>query len=315
MLSRVRRWRGARRVRCACPLTFAVALSPAPIGPSPPPALRTGTCGFPASGSPVGSCISHAERRFGALLAVPAALPAPVPRSCTASPARCLSPTRRQTCSRPDGTEPPFSPAPSLTHVMLRNSPPLHAGFVGKATPAGLRPSVIPPHLRPLSSTGITPRLQYYGPLRHPAGPACPSRGSGCRVHGTDSRVRGWRGALSVATLSIFHACRRHYPGGNRPVHSSLSSRPVGGLPRDVSRRVDFRNNRFEACSAFTRVPASAAWSREPLQGGHFYQKVLHAHIVTSIEPLWPLPAGTTRCWVARRRVRGWRGALRVRCV
>ena len=77
---------------------------------------------------------------------------------------------------------PSVSPAPSLTHVMLRNSLPLHAGFIGKATPAGLRPSVIPPHLRPLSSTGITPRLQSYAPLRHPAGPACPSRGSGCRV-------------------------------------------------------------------------------------------------------------------------------------
>ena len=148
----------------------------------------------------------------------------PAPRSCTASPARCLSPARRQACSRPDGTEPPFGPAPSLTHVMLRNSPPLHAGFVGKATPAGLRPSVIPPHLRPLSSTGITPRLQYYGPLRHPAGPACPSRGPGCRVHGTGRASR-------VATLSIFHACRRHYPGGNRPVPMSPSSQPVGGLP------------------------------------------------------------------------------------
>ena len=99
------------------------------------------------------------------------------------------------------------------------DSPPLHAGFVGKATPAGFRPSVIPPHLRPLSSTGITPRLQYYGPLRHPAGPACPSRGSGCRVHGT---VRASR----VATPSIFHACRRHYPGGNRPgLRRSLPSR------------------------------------------------------------------------------------------
>ena len=151
------------------------------------------------------------------------ALP-PAPIGCTASPARCPSPTRLQACSRPDGTEPPFSPAPSLTHVMLWDSPPLHAGFVGKATPAGFRPSVIPPHLRPLSSTGITPRLQYYGPLRHPAGPACPSRGSGCRVHGTGRASR-------VATLSIFHACRRHYPGGNRPVPMSLSSRPVGGLP------------------------------------------------------------------------------------
>ena len=75
-----------------------------------------------------------------------------------------------------------------------------------------------------LPSAGITPRLQYYGPIRHPAGPACPSRGPGCRVHGT---VRASR----VAALSTFHACRRHYPGRNQPVRSSLSSQPVGGLP------------------------------------------------------------------------------------
>ena len=50
------------------------------------------------------------------------------------------------------------------------------------------------------------------------------SRGPGCRVHGADRASR-------VAALSIFHACRRHYPGGNRPVRPSLSSRPVGGLP------------------------------------------------------------------------------------
>ena len=80
------------------------------------------------------------------------------------------------------------------------------------------------PNSGPLPSTGITPRPQYYGPIRHPAGPACPSRGSGCRVHDTDRASR-------VATLSIFHACRRHYPGGNQPVVPSFSSRPVGGLP------------------------------------------------------------------------------------
>ena len=54
--------------------------------------------------------------------------------------------------------------------------------------------------------------------------PACPSRGPGRRVHGTARASR-------VATLSIFHACRRKYPGGNRPVRSSLSSQPVSGLP------------------------------------------------------------------------------------
>ena len=149
----------------------------------------------------------------------------PAPRSCTASPA--IAPLRRAAKPVHALTAPSLqsvSPAPSLTHVMLRSSLPLHAGFIGKATPAGLRPSVIPPHLRPLSSTGVTPRLQSYGPLRHPAGPACPSRGSGCRVHDTDRTSR-------VATPSIFHTCRRHYPGGNRPVLLSLASRPVSGLP------------------------------------------------------------------------------------
>ena len=176
-------------------------------GSTPCPPNRT--CGSPASGSPVGSCISHTERQFGAAsshrrsLAVPVALRAPgsqklhgftrgAPLRHTARPVHALSAPSLQS----------VSPAPSLTHVMLRNSLPLHAGFIGKATPAGLRPSVIPPHLRPLSSTGVTPRLQSYRPLRHPAGPACPSRGSGCRVHGTDWTSR-------VATPSIFHACRR----------------------------------------------------------------------------------------------------------
>ncbi len=80
------------------------------------------------------------------------------------------------------------------------------------------------PDSGPLPSAGVTPRLRYYGPIRHPVGPACPSRGPGRRVHGTNRASR-------VATPSIFHACRRHYPGGNRPVLSSLSSQPVGGLP------------------------------------------------------------------------------------
>ena len=78
--------------------------------------------------------------------------------------------------------------------------------------------------LRALPSAGVTPRLRYYGPIRHPAGPACPSRGPGCRVPGTGRASR-------VAAPSIFHACRRHYPGGNRPVRLSLSSRPAVGLP------------------------------------------------------------------------------------
>ena len=174
------------------------------------------------------------------------------------------------------------SPAPSLTHVMLRDSPPLCAGFLGNATPAGLRPSVISPHLRPLPSTGITPRLRYYGPLRHPAGPACPSRGPGCRVHGTGRTSR-------VATPSIFHACRRHYPGGNRPVLSSLSSQPVGGLPLISEGSASATPVSRPAQRSLSFRPAwSLGHPRRPFSPEGFNPcRCLH-------EPLWPLPAGTT---------------------
>ena len=186
------------------------------------------TCGFPAFGSPVGSCISHTERRSGAAsshrrsLAVPVALRAPgsqklhgftrgAPLRRVARPVDALTAPSLQ----------PVSPAPSLTHVMLRDSPPLCAGFLGNATPAGLRSSVIPPHLRLLPSTGITPRPPVLrASSATTASPACPSRGPGCRAHGTGMASR-------VATPSIFHACRRHCPGGNRPVH------PVARFPAD----------------------------------------------------------------------------------
>ena len=187
------------------------------------------TCGFPASGSPVGSCLSHAERRFGVTLTVPMALRAPGSQklhgftravSLAVAPPGLVTPRRYRAIGQL---------GPSLTHVMLRNSLPLHAGFLGKATPAGLRSSVILPHLRPLSSTGITPRLRYYGPLRHPAGPACPSRGPGCRAHGTDRASR-------VATPSIFHACRRQYPGG-KPAGALVALFPAGRRPSPIYRR------------------------------------------------------------------------------
>ena len=205
------------------PLAFAAVLSPAPIGPFPPPALRTGRADFPHpalqwdhASRTRNAGASHRGTDGVACLRLPeAARPhlRGVPRPRAAGPVHAPAvPGLR------------LGPAPSLTHVMLRNYPPLDAGFVGRATPAGLRSSVIPAHLRLLSSAGITPRLRYYEPLRHPAGPACPSRGPGCRVHGTGRASR-------VAAPSIFHACRRHYPGGNRPVRVSLTSRPVNGLP------------------------------------------------------------------------------------
>ena len=134
----------------------------------------------------------------------------------------------------------------------------------------------------PLPSTGVTPRPRYYGPIRHPAGPACPSRGSGCRVHGTGRASR-------VATLSIFHACRRQYPGGNRPVLASLSSQPVGGLPLIT---VGSASASCVSGPARRSLAFRPAWSLSrpgrPFSPECFNPcRYLH-------EPPWPLPAEAT---------------------
>ena len=117
----------------------------------------------------------------------------------------------------------PFGNRPSLQHVTLpgssteiRGTRPSHS-----QSPS---PFHVALHLRPLPSTGITRLLRYYRPLRHPAGPDWPSRGSGWRVHATDRASR-------VAASFIFHACRRQYPGRYRSVHMSLASRSTDGLP------------------------------------------------------------------------------------
>ena len=62
-------------------------------------------------------------------------------------------------------------------------------GVVGCATPVSLLPSVIPPHLRSLPSTGITPLLRYSEPLRHPASPRPDPAGSPVPCVHTPDRV------------------------------------------------------------------------------------------------------------------------------
>ena len=60
--------------------------------------------------------------------------------------------------------------------------------------------------------------------------------------------------ASRVASIPLFHACRRHYPGGDG--RCSCRSLPNRWQPSPLLRRVGFRITRFEACSAFTRVAA-----------------------------------------------------------
>ena len=130
-------------------------------------------------------------------------------------------------------------------------------------------------------NAGITRHPRYYEPIRHPAGPACPSRGSGWCVLTTDRVSR-------VATIPLFHACRRHYPGGTgRCPRRSLPGR---WQPSPRYGRVGFRIARFEACSAFTRVAARmvARPPRRPVPSECFRPcRCLH-------NPLRLLPAGAT---------------------
>ena len=132
-------------------------------------------------------------------------------------------PVCRQTCSRPGGVE-PFGSDPFASACDAFRSLCPQGGVIGWATPAGIHPFRVPPHLRLLPSTGITRRPQYYGPLRHPDGPDWSSRISGWCVHTTDRASR-------VASSFILQTCRRHYPGGNDPVRLSLASRTAVGLP------------------------------------------------------------------------------------
>ena len=120
----------------------------------------------------------------------------------------------------PSSSDDPFTFACDASGV----SGPL-PGFQAFATPGTLPPSVTAPHLRPLPSTGITRLLQYYEPLRHPAGPASPSRGPG------SVRASPPTGLPMLLPSFSFHACQRHYPGGSRGVPASLASPSVFGLP------------------------------------------------------------------------------------
>ena len=60
--------------------------------------------------------------------------------------------------------------------------------------------------------------------------------------------------ASRVASIPLFHACCRQYPGGNG--RCSRRSLPDRWQPSPWGRRVGFRITGFGACSAFTRVTA-----------------------------------------------------------
>ena len=90
-----------------------------------------------------------------------------------------------------------------------------HYGVKLRITPTGLSPASAAASLAALPRPALPGVFGRTGLSATLAARSCPSRGSGWCVHTTDRASR-------VATSSLFHTCRRHYPGGNGPVHLSL---------------------------------------------------------------------------------------------
>ena len=174
------------------PSASAPALGPAPMDPSPPPALRSVRADFPHTALRCDHASRTRNTRLRQLPAMPVARGSggccrPASRSRTPpsalpladAPAGLFTPRRHRTSFR--------SARPhALMHAMLPDCPPLHSGLPGSRRSRRPSPVRHPSTPEALSSTGITPPLQSYGPLRHPASQACPSGGSGCRVRGTN---------------------------------------------------------------------------------------------------------------------------------
>ena len=172
---RVKGWRANCRVRWrfrrfrSGPQSGSHGHVSSPCSPNP-------ACRFPAPGSPVGSCASHTDRlcesdtQAVGLSRHDLRMRHSFRPACPPRLRRAAEPVHASATSNHSGS------TPSLMHVMLPESLPSTRG-PGIATPASLLPSDIAPHLRPLSSTGITRRFQSYGPLRHPDRPGLPLAG------------------------------------------------------------------------------------------------------------------------------------------
>ena len=117
----------------------------------------------------------------------------------------------------------------------------LHAGSIGRATPAGLLPFPSFHTLRPLSSTGTTRRPQSYRSLSAALRStlACPSRGSGWCVH----IIEQGSTRRQLPRLPIFRTdADANTPTGTVRDTCRLSARSVvGTLPQNLRSEVGSR--------------------------------------------------------------------------
>ena len=112
--------------------------------------------------------------------------------------------------------------------------------------------SVPLPTQGPFPRRALPPRPRYYGPIRHPAGPACPSRGSGCR------RARHRQG---FPCCYAFHLpCMPTPLPRRKPAGCPVALFPASRRPSPCHRRIGFRITPFRGLLGvhFTFRPA---WS------------------------------------------------------
>ena len=209
----------------------------------------------------------------------------PASRSCTASPAVPLSdaPSGLFTPLTAPSLPPSVGPTPSLLHVMPPDS-----------------------YVQPLKRGSRQSHSRKLSPFRHPSTPEAPFLDG---RYPASSVLRAspppCRPGLPLAGFRLPRARHRqgfpccyafHLPcmpaplPRRKPAGAFVALFPAGRRPSPDYRRVGFRVKRFEACSAFTRVPACMV--AEPPRAAllpECFNPCRYLH-----EPLWPLPAGTT---------------------
>ena len=145
-------------------------------------------------------------------------------------------------------------------------------GVIGRsATPGACsRSPSLPPEAPALGRHYPASTVVRASPPPWPARP-CPHGSSVGACHATGRASR-------VASIPLFHTCRRQYPGGTG--RCSRRSLPDRWQPSPIFGRVGFRVARFEACSAFTRVAARVL--AEPPKAA-LCRRSASADVVTSI--------------------------------
>ena len=145
-------------------------------------------------------------------------------------------------------------------------------GVIGRsATPGACsRSPSLPPEAPSLGRHCPASTVVRASPPPWPARP-CPHGSSVGACHATGRASR-------VASIPLFHTCRRHYPGGTG--RCSRRSLPDRWQPSPIFRRVGFRVTRFEACAAFNVVAARVV--AEPPKAA-LCRRSASADVVTSI--------------------------------